>query len=439
MRDLLKNYLNDGETLAEVPEAKPLIEIPVQNAGKGVPLFASLPKAVESDEIRPMEQFDLGYGMIMYRTTLPASASGQQLKLNELHDIAQFFIDGKPLKTILDRRLNQNTVHLPEFDKAVRLDILVDNNGRVNYGEAIIDRKGITKSVEVIGADGTATPLRGWQVFRIPFDYKFMKAAAGKSAAGEGPVLYKTSIKLDAVGDTFLDMSKFGKGMVWVNGHNLGRYWKIGPQQTLYLPGCWLKKGDNEFLILDTMPADTPEFSGVKEPVLDQIQSDLSLKHRKPGQNLDLTGETPAIRGTLPNAAGWQVVKFDKPVKGRYICLEALSEQGGSTTMTSAAELIATDAEGRDLSRIKWSVVYADSEETDKENNSAENLIDQQESTFWHSEWSAKQMPLPHSVVIDMGEVREVGGFRILPRTDRNSNGRIRDFRFFVKEDPFKF
>jgi beta-galactosidase len=251
-------------------------------------------------------------------------------------------------------------------------------------------------------------------------------------------VLYYTFIKLDAVGDTFLDMSKFGKGMVWVNGHNLGRYWKIGPQQTLYLPGCWLKKGDNEFLILDTMPTDTPEFRGVKEPVLDRIQSDLSLKHRLPGQNLDLTGETPAIKGTLPNADGWQTVKFDKPVRGRYICLEALSEQGGSTTMTSAAELIALDADGRDISRIGWSIVYADSEETDRENNGAEKLIDQQESTFWHSEWSTKQTPLPHSVVIDMAESKLVGGFRILPRTDRNSNGRIRDFRFFVKETPFK-
>ena len=107
--------------------------------------------------------------------------------------------------------------------------------------------------------------------------------------------------------------------------------------------------------------------------------------------------------------------------------------------MTSAAELIATDADGRDISRIGWNIVYADSEETDRENNGAEKLIDQQESTFWHSEWSTKQTPLPHTVVIDMGESQTVGGFRILPRTDRNSNGRIKDFRFFVKETPFKF
>ena len=456
VRDLLKNYLNDGETLAEVPEAKPLIEIPAQNVGAGrpVPLFSGLGKAVESEEIKPMEEFDLGYGMILYRTTLPASASGLKLRLTEIRDFAHIFVNGEPLDKTLDRRLNQDTVHLPEFDKAVRLDILVENNGRVNYGEAIMDRKGITKSAEVIGADGKATALRGWQVFRIPFDYDFMRKTVDNSnhftpvsaavpALGiryeNAPVLYKTIVTLDAVGDTFLDMSKFGKGMVWVNGRSLGRYWKIGPQQTLYVPGCWLKKGYNEFLILDTMPTDTPEFRGVKEPVLDQIQSDLSLKHRKPGQELDLSGETPAIRSRLPNADGWQTVKFDKPVTGRYLCLEALSEQGGSTTMTSAAELVAFDADGKDISRLKWRIVYADSEETDRENNSAENLIDQQESTFWHSEWSSRSTNLPHQVVIDMGESHSVGGFRILPRTDRNTNGRIRDFRFFVKETPFKF
>ena len=439
VRDLLKNYMNEGETLAEVPEAKPLIEIPAQNAGQGVPLLASMPKAIDSDDIGSMEQFDLGYGMILYRTRLAPNESGLKLRITEVHDFAHIFVDGKPLGKTLDRRLNQDTVQLPEFDKTVKLDILVESNGRVNYGEAILDRKGITKAVEAIGADGKAAALHGWQVFRIPFDYDFMKSAAGKSASGEGPVLYHTTVKLDTVGDTFLDMSKFGKGMVWVNGHNLGRYWKIGPQQTLYLPGCWLKKGENEVIILDTMPTDTPEFSGVKEPVLDQIQSDLSLKHRLPGQNLDLAGETPAVAGALPNADGWQTVKFDKPVQGRYICLEALSEQGGSKTMTSAAELVALDADGRDISRIGWSVVYADSEETDRENNSAENLIDQQESTFWHSEWSTGSTELPHTVVIDMAESKLVGGFRILPRTDRNTNGRIKDFRFFVKETPFKF
>lgn len=466
VRNLLKNYLNDGEKLADVPAPMPLMELPDRPVGKGVPLLQ--PREVRTSNWEnldwkefgsnfpmTMERCDLGYGMILYRTRLAPSESGLKLRITEVHDLAHVYVDGKPLDKTLDRRLNQNTVQLPKFDKTVKLDIMVENNGRVNYGEAILDRKGITKTVELLDASGKVVrEISGdhggsiflWQIFTLPYDYEFMKAAVKRGARRSanpvvegGPVLYTETVNVPEPADTFLDMSTFGKGMVWVNGHNLGRYWKIGPQQTLYVPGCWLKKGENELLILDTLPTESPVLKWCKEPVLDRIQSDLSLKHRLPGQNLDLAGETPAVAGTLPNADGWQTVKFDKPVQGRYICLEALSEQGGSTTMTSAAELIAVDAEGRDISRIGWSIVYADSEETDRENNGAEKLIDQQESTFWHSEWSTKQTPLPHSVVIDMAETKLVGGFRILPRTDRNPNGRIKDFRFYVKETPFKF
>jgi len=468
VRNLLKNYMNDGETLAEVPAQNPVMELPDQPVGKGVPLLAREPLEVRtfnredldwkefgSNFLMTMERCDLGYGMILYGTKLSPSESGLKLRMTGVHDFAHVYVDGKPLDKTVDRRLNQDTVQLPEFDKAVRLDILVENNGRVNYGEAIMDRKGITKTVELLDSSGRVVrEISGdhggsvflWQIFTFPYEYEFMKAAAKRGSRRSaspivegGPVLYTETVNVPEPADTFLDMSTFGKGMVWLNGRNLGRYWMIGPQQTLYVPGCWLKKGENELLILDTMPTESPVLKWRREPVLDRIQSDLSLKHRKPGQELDLSGETPAIRGTLPNAEGWQTVRFDKPVTGRYLCLEALSEQGGSRTMTSAAELIAFDADGRDISRLKWTIVYADSEETDRENNSAENLIDQQESTFWHSEWSSRPTNLPHQVVIDMGEPHTVGGFRILPRTDRNTNGRIRDFRFFVKENPFKF
>jgi len=461
VRDLLKNYQNDGETLADVPARNPVMELPDRPVGKGVPLLARSSnlenlyrKEIGSNFLMPMERCDLGYGMILYRTQLADNESGLKLRITDVHDFAHVYVDGKPLDKTLDRRLNQDTVQLPEFDKTVRLDILVENNGRVNYGEAIMDRKGITKTVELLDASGKVVReisgdhggnILKWQIFTLPYEYEFMKAAVKRGSRPSarpvlegGPVLYTETVNVPEPADTFLDMSTFGKGMVWVNGHNLGRYWKIGPQQTLYVPGCWLKKGENEFLILDTLPTESPVLKWSREPVLDRIQSDLSLKHRKPGQELDLTGETPAVAGTLPNAEGWQSVRFGKPVAGRYLCLEALSEQGGSTTMTSAAELIAVDADGKDISRLKWTIVYADSEETDRENNSAENLIDQQESTFWHSEWSTGSTQLPHSVVIDMGESHSVGGFRILPRTDRNSNGRIKDFRFFVKETPFK-
>jgi len=87
------------------------------------------------------------------------------------------------------------------------------------------------------------------------------------------PVVYEGSFTLNAIGDTFLDMENWGKGIVFVNGINLGRYWKIGPQQTLYLPGCFLKKGINKVIVFEQLNDKAQSsLSGVKTPVLDKLK-----------------------------------------------------------------------------------------------------------------------------------------------------------------------
>ena len=86
------------------------------------------------------------------------------------------------------------------------------------------------------------------------------------------PAYYKSTFKLDKVGDTFLDMSTWGKGMVWVNGHAMGRFWEIGPQQTLFMPGCWLKEGENEILVLDLKGPAKASIKGLKKPILDLLR-----------------------------------------------------------------------------------------------------------------------------------------------------------------------
>jgi beta-galactosidase len=78
--------------------------------------------------------------------------------------------------------------------------------------------------------------------------------AVKKSTVQAGmPVLYESVFNLNKPADTFLDMSGWGKGIVFVNGYNLGRYWNVGPQQTLYVPGCWLKKGENRVVIFEQL------------------------------------------------------------------------------------------------------------------------------------------------------------------------------------------
>jgi beta-galactosidase len=112
--------------------------------------------------------------------------------------------------------------------------------------------------------------LTGWQVFSLPMnDFRRVQF---KHQLTDGPVFYHGAFDVKDVGDTFLDMRLFGKGAVWVNGHALGRYWNIGPQQTLYLPGAWLKQGKNEVIVFDLLPgASAPKLHGIARPILDQI------------------------------------------------------------------------------------------------------------------------------------------------------------------------
>ena len=110
------------------------------------------------------------------------------------------------------------------------------------------------------------------------------------------PAYYKSTFTLDKVGDTFLDMSTWGKGMVWVNGHAMGRFWEIGPQQTLFMPGCWLKEGENEILVLDLKGPTRASIKGLKKPILDVLREKAPETHRKDGEKLKLTGEKVAMK-----------------------------------------------------------------------------------------------------------------------------------------------
>ncbi|WP_197088559.1 beta-galactosidase [Rufibacter radiotolerans] len=436
VRNLLKNYLQPGETLGEIPAAKPVIAILAFALTESAALLSNLPKANKTEKIKPMEYFNQGWGRILYRATLPASSTRQRLVITEVHDWATVFLNGKPLGK-LDRRRGDSTIELPAMAKASQLDILVEATGRVNYGKAIIDRKGITEKVELINGQKT-TEVKNWLVYNFPVDYKFQKKAKFKKGRADGPAWYKGTFTLKETGDTFLDVSKWGKGMVWINGNNLGRFWKIGPQQTLFVPGVWLKKGENEIIVLDVDQPQATTVAGLKEPILDQLSVDESLLHRTKGQTLNLTGEKPIHAGSFPGAPGWQEVAFGKPVNGRYLCFEALSAQKEDDPYASIAELELLDEKGNQISRLKWKVVYADSEEVTAANNAADRVFDQQESTFWHTQYAAAKPRHPHQLVVDLGETVTVKGLRYLPRTDKSTAGMVKEYKVYMKGSPFK-
>ena len=434
LRDLLKQYLPEGETLPEPPAQYSVISVPAITEWEVAPLFDNLPQAKQSEDIKPMEQFDQGWGSILYRTTLKEDVKGI-LHIDEVHDWAQVFADGKLLGR-LDRRRGEFTLPLKEtLKKGTRLDILVEAMGRVNFDKSIHDRKGITNKVEVVSGE-QVKELKGWEVYNLPPFYEFVSQKnyqAGKPV--DGPAYYKATFRLDKTGDTFLDMQTWGKGMVWVNGHAMGRFWEIGPQQTLYMPGCWLKEGENEIIVLDLKGPAEAKVAGVEKPILDMLREKAPETHRKDGQNLNLKAEKVVNAGTFKAGNGWQEVRFAQPVAGRYFCLEGISNYEGNN-IAAIAELDVLDNNGKPVSRENWKIVYADSEETRSGNRTADKVFDLQESTFWQT---VDNTAYPHQIVIDLGKEYNVTGFRMLPRAEAGAPGLIKDYKVYVKNSDFTY
>ena len=443
LRKTMAKYMGD-EKQAKVPALIKPIRIPAFQFTEMAPLFVNLPEANKDETIRTMEEYNQGFGSILYRTVLPELKSSALLTVNDAHDYAQIFLNGKYMGK-LDRRNGEKQLTLPACPKGTQLDILVEAMGRINFGRAIKDFKGITKNVELtIKVDGYpfVCDLKNWEVFNIEDSYAFYKQMKFKpiqslrdDAGQRIPGCYRASFQVKKPSDTFLNFETWGKGLVYVNGHALGRIWEIGPQQTLYVPGCWLKKGENEVLVFDIIGPKEAKSEGLSEPLLDQLLVAKPLMHRKVGENLKLFAETPVFAGSFQSGSGWQEVKFETPVAGRYFCLEALNAQDGKE-LACIAEMYLLNEKGERLSREPWVVNYADSEEVTSANRSADKLFDLQESTYWGT---VEGREYPHSVVIDLGATHTLTGIQYLPRMENETPGGIKDFKIYVKTEPFSF
>jgi beta-galactosidase len=259
-RELLAKH-QPGVTLPDVPPAMKVIAIPEIQLTESAALFEQLPPPVQSASTRNMEALGQNSGLILYRTSI-AGMESRTLEIVEPHDYAVVFRDGAPIAT-LDRRLNQTKVELPAGEHH-QLDILVDTTGRVNYGPRMHDRKGITERV-VLGR----ITLMDWQIFSLPMDPSQLSSLRFTTDLVDAPAFHRGTFELAETGDTFLDFRGWRKGIVWVNGHNLGRFWHIGPQQTLYCPGVSLKEGKNEIVIFDLEKMGRGNIAGLAEPILD--------------------------------------------------------------------------------------------------------------------------------------------------------------------------
>ncbi|MDE6172183.1 MAG: beta-galactosidase [Bacteroides sp.] len=443
LRETLSRYM-DGEKQAKVPALIKPISIPAFRFTEMAPLFDNLPVARKDENIRTMEEYDQGFGSILYRTSLPELKNGATLTVNDAHDFAQVFIDGRYIGK-LDRRNGEKQLALPACPKGARMDILVEAMGRINFGRAIKDFKGITRNVEIsVDIDGYpfTCDLKNWEVYNLEDTYEFyqnMKFRPIQSLTDRFgqriPGAYRTKFQVKKPSDTFLNFESWGKGLVYVNGYAIGRIWEIGPQQTLYVPGCWLKKGENEIVVFDIVGPKEARSEGLREPLLDQLQVQKPLTHRREGERLELSSERPAFSGSFKPGNGWQEVRFDKPATGRYVCIEALNSQDGKP-LACIAEMYLLDKNGDRLSREPWTVSYADSEDVSHVNRSADKTFDLQESTYWST---VEGSSYPHAIVIDLGATHTLTGFQCLPRMESEVPGSIKDFRIYVKTQQFNF
>lgn len=443
LREMLQQY--SKKKLPAAPKAIATTTVPQFKFTEWAPLFDNLPEPIASEKIKTMEEFNQGWGSIMYSTTLPELKKPAKLHIAGGHDYLQIYVDGKYIGN-LDRRNGDKDLVLPSCKKGAKLDILVEAMGRINFGRAIKDFKGIEGTVdltiEIDGNDYTAQ-LKNWKNYLFPDTYEFAKNQSYKALTDIKPLkngdrvpgYYKTTFNVSKVGDTFLNFESFGKGLVYVNGHGLGRIWEIGPQQTLYCPGCWLNKGKNEIIVLDIVGPSEAKSEGLNKPIIDKLQNAEPPIHRKEGQNLSLVGEKPVVAGQFKAGNGWQEVKFGAPQTGRYVCLEALDNHNGDE-YACIAELYILDENGERLSREPWKISFADSEDIQTGNRAGDKIYDLQESTFWST---LKGVKFPHHIIIDLGKERTVTALQYLPRMESNVPGAIKNYKIYVKKGQFKF
>ena len=259
LRDIIQQ--RTGIKPPPLPHPLPLAALPAFALTESASVWDNLPSPVESPEPKTMEAVGQSYGYLLYRTKVTGPQKGE-LKIDDLRDYAAVYID-QELVGALDRRLKQNSIVIDIPVGAATLDILVENTGRINFGPHLPDgRAGIVGDVLLGGRK-----IEGWKIYSLPMNSPDGIQHWTKNLT-PGPAFHRGTFKLGKVTDTYLDTSSLAKGFVWLNGHNLGRTWSIGPQKSIFVPAPWLRNGVNEVVVFDF--ADLPpatSLRGLDEPL----------------------------------------------------------------------------------------------------------------------------------------------------------------------------
>ncbi len=277
VRELLHKH--QGLEMQELPPRPELQTIGKVELTESASLFENLENIGEKHRVpvpESMEYFGQNFGMIYYETVIKGHYDPIPLMIRNVHDFGFVYVDDK-YKKFIDRTeytkpfkfslgaiykkiakdsSDTATVYIGAVDGEKKIGLLVDTMGRVNYGEKMMDRKGFS---DIIIANQRQM---GYKVWTLPLDNldKLDFKPVESFDKDKGAIFYKGTFKADSKADCFVHLENFDKGYVWVNGFNLGRYWKVGPQKSLYLPGVLLKE-ENEIIVCETLGMKKPEIT----------------------------------------------------------------------------------------------------------------------------------------------------------------------------------
>jgi hypothetical protein len=251
LRTLMESYQPKGKKLPAVPLPYHTLDLSMVPLNRFTSIWDNLPQPVQSVHPKTFEEYDQESGLILYKTELTNTKQGK-LIVTDIHDYATVFLDGAYIGN-LDRSASINSIDLPAVtSERPVLEILVEAMGRVSSGPDMHDRKGITDSVTLDGIT-----LINWNIYKFPMNRKFNYELRSSARVVNKPgIIFRGNFMISQAagvvpGDTFIDFSNYSKGIVWVNGHNIGRYWNIGPQKKLFCPALWMREGLNEIIIFD--------------------------------------------------------------------------------------------------------------------------------------------------------------------------------------------
>lgn len=263
MRDIILAKLPEDAKVPNPPEDIPSMEIPEFTPSVHAGLWEPLPSELKKTyaEAPYYEMWGQNQAIAIYKTSLPAGPE-EKLQFENLNDYGMVYVNGECLGT-LDRCKGERSINVPARSKPATLEVLVDAMGHINFHiDMEKDRKGIYGTVKLGDKE-----LRNWKVRPMALkNTSIMNKEKGSGPSGKRlGAHFRAEINLDDPQDTFLDMSKYKRGYLWVNGVNMGRYWNIGPQLRLYVPATVLKKGKNVIDILDLHMTEPQPIRGMKE------------------------------------------------------------------------------------------------------------------------------------------------------------------------------